>query len=333
MSVNKKKVVALVSGGLDSTLAMLLAVKMGFEVIPVHIITPFNGPCCKDIGPLLEVLDKLNLKLRTVSAGMDYVQLVKNPKYGYGRGMNPCIDCRIYFFKLAKKIMEDEGAVGVVTGEVLNQRPKSQTYKAIKIIEKESGLEGRVIRPLSGFYVPPTELLKEGIIKPEDLLAIKGRSRKAQIQLAKKLGLNNIPNATGGCLLTYESYAKKLKDLFEHDKNFTMVDIQLLKIGRHFRLDENTKLIVGRNQQENDYLESLSVYVKLKPKNCKGPVGVLKGSPSLIYTAAEILASYCDGNVGDIMTFSVIEDDKETKEISAPKKDKSLFKKYMITLN
>ncbi len=328
----RKKLVALVSGGLDSLLSLIIAKNMGFEVIPLHVETPFNSTCCKDLTALNELLKKEGLELINVKVGQDYIEIIKKPKYGYGRALNPCIDCRIYFFKIAKDFMDKQGAVGIVTGEVVDQRPKSQNLKAMKIIERESGLEGRVLRPLSGGIIPPKELIKDGLIESNKLLTIRGKGRKIQLKMAREFGLVNIPNPSGGCLLTYAPYAKKLKDIFNNDESYTMSEIQLLKIGRHFRLSKNTKLIVGRNNLENEELRKVTGYIKIIPEYCKGPVGIFRGDKSFTSLAVDIVASYCDGNLGEKMSF-IIFDSEDSYRVETLKKDKSLYKKYIVSLN
>ncbi len=329
---NRKKLVALVSGGLDSLLSLVIAKNMGFEIIPLHIETPFNSNNAKELTVLKNFLQKEGLDLLNVKVGKDYIEMIKKPKYGYGRALNPCIDCKIFFFKIAKEIMQKEGAIGIVTGEVVNQRPKSQNLKALKIIEKESGLQGRVLRPLSGGIIPPTELVKEGLVNVNELLKIKGKSRKIQLKIAHEFGLSEIPNPSGGCLLTYEPYAKKLKDLFDNDDSYDMTDIDLLKIGRHFRLFKNTKVIIGRNNLENNELLKFSGYIKIVPENCKGPVGIFRGDKNFIQLAVEILASYCDGNLGEKMSF-IIYNSENNYKFETLKKDKSIYKKYIVSLN
>jgi Predicted tRNA(5-methylaminomethyl-2-thiouridylate) methyltransferase, contains the PP-loop ATPase domain len=327
----RKKLIALVSGGLDSLLSVILAKNMGFDIIPVHIETPFNSPCCRDLSLLDRFLKKEGLEMINVKVEREYVEIVRHPKYGYGRALNPCIDCRIFFFKIAKNIMEKEEAAGIITGEVVDQRPKSQNIKAMKIIERESGLEGRVLRPLSGGIMPPTELIKEGLIDPGKLLKIKGKSRKMQIKLARELGLNEIPGSSGGCLLTYVPYARKLEDLFSNDDRYTMEDIYLLKTGRHFRLSKNTKVIVGRNYFENKELEKATGYTKIIPELCNGPVGLFRGDESFLTLAADIVASYCDGDLGSKIALMISGQGKSFK-VETTKKDKTLYKKYIVSL-
>ncbi len=288
------KAVALVSGGLDSILAMKIAREIGADIVPVHIVTPFNESCCSDLTLLSEIVEKDGLELRTINAGIDYVEMVKKPKFGYGSAMNPCKDCRLYMLKKAREIMEKEGADFIVTGEVLDQRPMSQNKKAMALVEKEAGLEGFIVRPLSGKSLAPTIAEQKGLIDRENMLDIKGRSRKAQAELARKFGLNEWPNSAGGCLLTDRAFAQKLKDLFKHKQNYLIDDLSLLKIGRHFRLSDDTKLVIGRNESENIKLSYYDRFTMLLPDNFNGPTGILDGDNSMSDLAASILYSYSD---------------------------------------
>ncbi|MEM0145761.1 MAG: hypothetical protein QXH39_00370 [Conexivisphaerales archaeon] len=288
------KAVALVSGGLDSILAMKIIHDMGMEIIPLHIVTPFNESCCSNITLLSELVENQGLKLKTVNAGMDYVEMVKKPKFGYGTAINPCKDCRAYMLRKAKEIMYEEGADFIVTGEVLDQRPMSQNKKAMMVIEKEMGLEGLILRPLSGKILPPTVPEQKGFLDKSKMFDIKGRSRKKQAELARKFGLKEWPNSAGGCLLTDRRFALKLKDLFKHKESYSIDDISLLKLGRHFRLSEDTKLVAGRNEKENQLLSYYKRFPLLVPDNFNGPTGVLDGNIRLADIAASILYSYSD---------------------------------------
>ena len=200
---DKKKIVALLSGGLDSQLAVKMMQKQGFEVEAVAIKTPFcDFDCGRGCGfEIRERADDLNVKLKTVYLGDEYIEMLKHPKHGFGAGMNPCIDCRAMMFKAAKKHMEDIGAEFVISGEVVGQRPMSQHRPALRTIEKESELEDKIVRPLSAALLPKTAPEIAGLIKREDLGMIKGRSRKPQLQMAKEFGIQDPPNAGGGCLL------------------------------------------------------------------------------------------------------------------------------------
>ncbi|RMF31108.1 MAG: DUF814 domain-containing protein [Candidatus Nitrosothermus koennekii] len=297
--VEKKKAVALLSGGLDSTLAVKIMKEQGFDVKALAIKTPFcDFDCGHGCGfKVMEVADRLGVDIKTAYLGDEYLEMLKNPKHGYGSGMNPCIDCRAMMFKLAKEYMEEIGAEFVITGEVLNQRPMSQNKKALKIIEKEAELEGKVLRPLSAKNLEPTEVEKKGIVDRDKLLSIKGRSRKIQFKLAEELGIIEYPNPAGGCLLTDPQFSRRVRDLFEHNDKPSINDIELLKVGRHFRID-NAKLIVGRNKDENEKIEALALKddILLEARDYKGPIGLVRGSidEEGLRLAASIVLRYSD---------------------------------------
>ena len=278
----KKKVVALLSGGLDSQLAIKMMQEQGFDVSAVAIKTPFcDFDCGRGCGfEIRERADDLNVNLKTVYLGDEYIEMLKHPKHGIGAGFNPCIDCRSMMFDAAKKHMEDIGAEFIISGEVLGQRPMSQHAPALRTIEKESDLVGKIVRPLSAALLPETDPEKNGLIKRENLGMIRGRTRRNQLDMAKKYGIENPPNAGGGCLLTEPQFGIKAKDLFSHTKNPTINDIDLLKIGRHFRLDEETKFIVGRNKDENEMIKAIALPgdILLEAKDFVGPVSILRGS-------------------------------------------------------
>ena len=282
MTEEKKKVVALLSGGLDSQLAIKMMQEQGFDVSAVAIKTPFcDFDCGRGCGfEIRERADDLNVNLKTVYLGDEYIEMLKHPKHGIGAGFNPCIDCRSMMFDAAKKHMEDIGAEFIISGEVLGQRPMSQHAPALRTIEKESDLVGKIERPLSAALLPETDPEKNGLIKRENLGMIRGRTRRNQLDMAKKYGIENPPNAGGGCLLTEPQFGIKAKDLFSHTENPTINDIDLLKIGRHFRLDEQTKFIVGRNKDENEMIKAIALPgdILLEAKDFVGPVSILRGS-------------------------------------------------------
>ncbi len=282
VSEEKKKVVALLSGGLDSQLAIKMMQEQGFDVSAVAIKTPFcDFDCGRGCGfEIREKADDLNVNLKTVYLGDEYIEMLKHPKHGIGAGFNPCIDCRSMMFDAAKKHMEEIGAEFIISGEVLGQRPMSQHAPALRTIEKESDLVGKIVRPLSAALLPETDPEKDGLIKRENLGMIRGRTRRNQLDMAKKYGIENPPNAGGGCLLTEPQFGIKAKDLFSHTENPTINDIDLLKIGRHFRLDEQTKFIVGRNKDENEMIKAIALPgdILLEAKDFVGPVSILRGS-------------------------------------------------------
>ncbi len=296
------KAIALLSGGLDSILATRLILKQGIEVEALNFLTVFctctaRGKTCLASK---SAADKLGIKLRVFEVSTEYFEIIKNPKHGYGRNMNPCLDCRIFMFKKAGEYMRNNGASFLVTGEVLGERPMSQRRDAMRIIERDAGLKGLILRPLSAGLLEPSIPEKQGLVDRKKLLSIKGRSRKPQIQLAKDLGVNDYPCPAGGCLLTDPGFAKRMRDLIAHKSGFTLKDVQLLKTGRHFRLTPEAKLVVGRNKDENDRLSNLAQQedVHFYPIGAKGPIAIGKGifNKDTLNIASGIVARYSDGN-------------------------------------
>lgn len=296
----EKKVVALLSGGLDSQLAVRMMQKQGFKVSAVAIKTPFcDFDCGRGCGfEIRERADELDVDLKTVYLGDEYIKMLKSPKYGRGAGFNPCVDCRAMMFDAAKKHMEETGAEFIISGEVLGQRPMSQHRKALKTIEKESGLEGKIVRPLSAGLLPATNPERDGLIRREDMGMIRGRSRKPQLAMAREYGVENPPNAGGGCLLTDPAFGRRTRDLFEHTENPTINDIGLLKVGRHHRLDIHTKMVVGRNHEENGTIQMLAGEADILLEACDhmGPTTLLRGGTAKdhIMLAAAVTLKYSD---------------------------------------
>ena len=331
----KKKVVALLSGGLDSQLAIRMMQEQGFEVSAVAIKTPFcDFDCGRGCGfEIRERADDLNVNLKTVYLGDEYIEMLKHPKYGIGSGFNPCIDCRAMMFDAAKKHMDEIGAEFIISGEVLGQRPMSQHGPALRTIEKASGLVGKIVRPLSAALLPETDPERNGLIKRENLGMIKGRTRRAQLDMAKKYGIENPPNAGGGCLLTDPSFGLRAKDLFEHTETPTINDVDLLKIGRHFRLDEQTKFVVGRNKDENEMIKAIALPgdILFQARDHMGPVSILRGKNIDAYVkfASSITLRYSDAPKGE--QSSVIINKNNTKEeIIAQHAEEESYIKFRI---
>jgi tRNA-uridine 2-sulfurtransferase len=279
------KAIALLSGGLDSSLAVKLMIDQGIDIIAFHFTSPFCNCTPKKAGCRNQariVAEEMGVDIQVMAKGMDYLEIVRNPPHGHGRGMNPCIDCRIYMLRKVRERMASLGASFVVTGEVLGQRPMSQHRNAIELIEKESGLKGLILRPLSAHLFPPTLPEQEGLVDREKLLAITGRSRRIQIDMAQTLGIRDYPCPAGGCLLTDPIIASRLRDLFTCTPGFDMTDIHLLRVGRHFRVQPALKVIVGRNEAENERISCLTKpgFTLFTPVNFRGPAALATGIPN-----------------------------------------------------
>jgi len=334
----KTKAVALLSGGLDSTLAVKVMLDQGIDVYCLNFISPFCRCTSQRKGCVSEakkVAENFGIDIKVIPVGTEYIDIVRNPKYGYGRNLNPCVDCRIFMHKIAKEYMHQIGASFIITGEVLAQRPMSQRRDTLRVIERESGLTGYVLRPLSAKLFEPTIPEKEGLVDREKLLRISGRSRKEQIALARELNVDDYPCPAGGCLLTDVNFVRRLKDLFEHQDKVTINDINLLKIGRHFRISPAAKFITGRMETENSLLTSLA-----KPsdflftaRDYKGPVGLLRGegSEEIVRLGAQINARYCDAE-GEILMLYWEKDSNKSpkKEIIVSSLNDVLVREYML---
>ncbi len=279
----QRKAIVLLSGGLDSVIAAQLIKDQGIDLVGMNFHSPFCTCASESAGNPCNAAffaQKLGIELKFLNKGDEYLEIVKNPQFGYGKNLNPCIDCRIYIFKHAWKYAQEIGAEFLITGEVLGQRPKSQHKKALLLIEKEAGLEGKILRPLSAKWLPPTEMEKQGIIDRDALLSIKGRSRNIQLELAREFELIDQYCASGGCRLTNKEYAAKLKDYLAYSDNPRMAEVIWLKIGRHFRY-KGIKFICGRDEQENKQIHALKhekdTIIELKSK--KGPTVIMFSKP------------------------------------------------------
>mgnify|MGYP001071842340 CR=1 FL=1 len=290
------KALALISGGLDSTLATALLIRQGIKVEGIFFSSPFCQCNRKGGCQAVDIAKALGIRLKTITKDEEYIEVVRKPKHGYGKGMNPCIDCRIFMLRKAKEYAKKIGASFLVTGEVLGERPMSQHRRALEVIERESGLKGLILRPLSAKLLPSTKVEKN-LVDRDKLLDISGRSRKRQIELAEELKIKGYACAAGGCLLTDKNFAKRLKDLFKAKEKVTTKDIELLKVGRHFRYG-SSKIIVGRNEEENTRLLSLKgksdYYFEVQEYG--SPITLLQGNGSeeALRIAASLTAHYSD---------------------------------------
>jgi len=253
--------VVMMSGGLDSRLAARIVLEQGVTVVAFTYEMAFLAGASGDTAEpeVAKACRALGVPLKVVEDDLAFIEILKHPRHGYGRHMNPCIDCRIRQFRLAKEYMEEIGGHFLATGEVLGQRPMSQRREIMPLIDREAGVEGLVLRPLSAKRLSPTLPEEKGWVDRAALYGISGRSRKQQIELAAQFGITDYPAAAGGCLLTYEGFARKVRDLFGHKPEAAVRDVRLLKVGRHYRLPGGGKAIVGRDEGENERLLGLAL--------------------------------------------------------------------------
>jgi tRNA U34 2-thiouridine synthase MnmA/TrmU len=295
------KAVALFSGGLDSTLAILVMLRQGIDVTAITFLNHFGcdisdkSSCSKDP---FSAAEKFGFEVKLSHLSEKFLDIVKNPKYGHGKNMNPCIDCRILMLKEAREFMNLTRADFIITGEVLGQRPMSQRKNTFPLIDKEAIVKGYVLRPLSAKLFDVTIPEQMGIVNRDMLYDFSGRSRKPQMALAKEFGLTDYPTPAGGCLLTEPNYAFRLKELLAYNKDPEFKDINLLRIGRHFRFSPECKIIVGRNKEENDVLISLSDSRDhiLKVEGYGSPITLIAGKATdkALTLAASLCARYSD---------------------------------------
>lgn len=295
------KALALFSGGLDSTLAILVMMKQGIDITAITFLTHFGcdisdrSSCSKNP---FKAAEQFGFPVKLCHLAEKFIGIVKNPRYGHGKNMNPCIDCRILMLKETKELMRMTGADFVITGEILGQRPMSQRRETLPLIDREAGLEGYVLRPLTALNLRPTIPEQKGLVKRELLYGFRGRSRKPQIALAAEFGLRDYPAPAGGCLLTDPIYSYRLKELLDHNPDPSIRDINLLRLGRHFRISEGCKVIVGRDAFENNSIEAIAEegdYL-LRVIGYGSPITVMTGSiaDSDIENAARLCARYSD---------------------------------------
>lgn len=288
------KALGLLSGGLDSSLAALCLKRQGIEVTAIAFVTPFFGSSKAE-----RMARQLEIPLLVEDISKIHLDMVKNPHYGYGKNMNPCIDCHAMMFRLAGEIMVERGFDFLFSGEVLGQRPMSQNADALRKVANYSGHPDRILRPMSARILPITPMEEQGLVDRSRLLDIQGRSRKPQEALAKEWGLTDFPSSGGGCLLTEIHFSDRLRDLFNHQPDCTVEDVELLKIGRQFRLSEHAKLTLGRHEKDNESIRNAAqdTYIVLRALGVSGPLGLVSGQPAEadLRVAGAILASYGKG--------------------------------------
>lgn len=300
----KVKALGIFSGGLDSTLAALLLRAQGIEVSCVTFVTPFfNAEKATGMAAYY------NLPLQIQDISTPHLAMLKNPRYGYGRNMNPCIDCHAQMFAMAARIMEQEGYAFLFSGEVIGQRPKSQNRAALQAVNKASGCGDKILRPLSAKHLPITRMEEEGLVDRERLEELQGRSRKGQAALAERLGVDKFPSSGGGCLLTESSFSTRLRCLLQDQPECTPRDVELLKHGRAFRLAATAMLSLGRKKSNNEMLHTLAgtELPLMRNENFSGPNGVLCGTPTQedLALAAALVAAYGKGKDEDRVTIRI----------------------------
>lgn len=288
----KVKALGLCSGGLDSMLAGCILKAQNIEVRWITFETPFFSADKARKASL-----QTGIPLTVVDLTDRYLPMLKNPHCGYGKHMNPCMDCHALMFKAAGEMMAELECDFLFSGEVMGQRPMSQTKQSLRYVEKNSGFEGRILRPLSARKLPVTPMEESGRVDREHLGDLSGRSRKPQMALAEKYGIGEYPSPAGGCLLTDQKYSQRLKDYFAHNDHWTREELNLLKFGRHLRLDHGTKVVVGRNQSDNEQILSClrpDRDLLIRMKGVPGPVGLVPGNadPGNARRAAAICAGY-----------------------------------------
>ncbi|OPX39373.1 MAG: tRNA 4-thiouridine(8) synthase ThiI [Desulfobacteraceae bacterium 4484_190.1] len=322
------KALCIFSGGLDSILAVELIRTHGIDVTGFFFDTPFFKS-----GIARKSALSIGLPLKIINITKRHLEIVKNPKHGYGGNMNPCIDCHILMCRIAGEMLDKEGTAFVITGEVLGQRPMSQNIKALSMVAHESGLGALLLRPLSAGHLPPTIPEEKGWVKRELLMDFHGRSRKPQIALAKRLNINDYPNPAGGCLLTEKGFSRRLKDLISFSSPLLVSEIELLKLGRHFRINAGTKLVAGRNEKENELIHSLSgdQDIILTTISVPGPVVLVSGDLSDLSfeISAAITAAYSDAEDGREIPVRITGILGE-KTLITVVRDKNEFRQYMI---
>ena len=292
LSLKKVGALGLCSGGLDSMLSGMLLRKQGIEVQWITFETPFFS---SEKAEQASKTTGIPLIVKNITP--IYLKMLTNPRCGYGKHMNPCMDCHALMFNLAGRIMKEKGFDFLFSGEVLGQRPMSQTMNSLRYVEKQSGFEGYILRPLSAKKLPETMPEQQGMVNRDLLLDISGRSRKPQIKLAKEFGIKNYPSPAGGCLLTDKGYALRLKDLFDHQDTYAERELHLLKHGRHLRLNDTSKIIVGRTQKDNESIKKYydtNLDTIIKVKTFPGPIVLMPngGSKEVRMLAASICVGY-----------------------------------------
>lgn len=309
---SKPKAVALISGGLDSMLAVKVIQEQGVHVEGINFYTGFchSGHTSairnrKSEKPLrndaLWVAEQLGVKLHIIDIVEPYKEVLLNPKHGYGKNANPCLDCKIFMVQQAYQWMLEQGFDFIITGEVIGQRLKSQRKATMPIIAEQSGADDRLLRPLCAKLLPPTLPEREGWVNREALYDFRGRNRKPQLGLAASMAIEEFAQPAGGCcVLTDENYTRRLRDMWAHrnTRDYNMEDIILLKAGRHLRLMPHYKIIIARDEAESNFLTGYrKQFIHMQVREHRGPMILIEGQPTTddLITCARIAGRFCAG--------------------------------------
>jgi hypothetical protein len=314
------KALALVSGGLDSILAAKLIQMQGIEVTGICFASAFFGS--KNAERMAAQID---MPLIVVDFTEEHLKMTKGPKHGYGKNMNPCIDCHAMMLSYAGRMLQELKADFLITGEVLNQRPMSQNKKSLGIVQKESGFEDKILRPLCALNLDSTQMEKDGLVDRTKLLGLSGKTRKPQIELAEQWGIREYPSPAGGCILTEPQFANRLRDLYNHGKEgVEPIDVELLKLGRHMRISPVTKIVCTRNESEYDLLMRLlkDDYIVFDTADCTGSTAVL------LTTGAEDPSREEIAFAGSVAARYSKEKDRDSVRVKYKKKNSSEYE-YM----
>lgn len=343
-----RKAIALISGGLDSMLAAKTVMEQGVHVEGINFFTGFcveghthaireKDKAKPKRNNALWVAEQLGIKLHIVDVIEEYKKVLLNPKHGYGTNMNPCLDCKIFMVNKAKQWITENGFDFIITGEVIGQRPMSQRKSKMPIVAKQSGADDLLLRPLCAKSLAPTLPELEGWVDREKLHGITGRSRKPQMQMAEKFGLNDYAQPAGGCcFLTDKNYSAKLVDLWQarSNRDYELDDIMLLKVGRHIRPKPHFKLIVAREEGEGRFMEGYTrEFISMKCASHSGPLVLIDGETSAedLYLAASITARYGQSrHVGEVEMAITEKDGSERRIKVKPLAGENLPESWLI---
>lgn len=330
------KAVALYSGGLDSTLAILAVMKQGIEVKAVTFLNHFGcditdkSSCSKNP---FAAAQQFGFEVKLCHLSDKFINIVRDPKFGHGKNMNPCMDCRILMLNEAKVFKDMINADFIITGEVIGQRPMSQRRDALDIIDRETGLRGLILRPLSAKLLKPTIPEQTGLVNRELLYGFGGRTRKPQMALAAEFGLTDYPLPASGCLLTEPNYSYRLSESLAYDREPSLDDLNLLRVGRHFRLSDTCKVIVGRDEAENNAMLTIlgEKGTCLKTEDHASPIAVIRGSidDDKIRIAASLCARYSDGKHLPELKVKIWDGD-HARYLMVPPADQATINQYKI---